>query len=177
MFQFYEPILLSAIRPKLPTKVRSKFDSLDVTQDVWISFFRVPPEQRAFENPEALIRFLTQLAKNKVIDAVRQRMKTKKTNVNHERSLDGSLQFIRDGLLAPDPSPSLLMSTEEEWTAFLGRQPLVYRRIFILLRQGKERAEIARELGIHERTVRRVADKLLRDYGDEPKPVQCPDRA
>jgi DNA-binding NarL/FixJ family response regulator len=46
--------------------------------------------------------------------------------------------------------------SQEEWKEFLRKQPLVYRRIFILLRDGRTHEQIAEELGLHRRTVDRV---------------------
>src|ERR1700722_12229829 len=69
LFEKYDAVLLRAIRRKLSHKVRSKFDSLDFVQYVWASFFAEPAQQRVFESPEHLVRFLTKLARNKVVDA------------------------------------------------------------------------------------------------------------
>jgi RNA polymerase sigma-70 factor (ECF subfamily) len=156
----YEPYLMRVIRRRIPRQIRSKFDSLDFAQDVWASFFAGDGAGRSFGTAEDLLAFLAKLAENKVVDAYRQRMVLQKHNVNREQSLDDSRRFDKENLPGNQPTPSQLFSTEEEWLAFLGKQPLVYRRIFILLREGKTQTEIAQELGIHARTVARVASKL-----------------
>ncbi len=159
LFRDYEPYLLRAIRRRLSNRIRSKFDSLDFAQDVWASFFAELPERRAFESPDMLIAFLTKLAQNKVIDAVRQRTKTQKYDVKREESIDDSKRFDKDNLAADQLTPSQILMTQEEWKEFLRKQPLVYQRIFILLREGKSHQEIAGELGIHVRTVQRVVSR------------------
>lgn len=160
LFRLYEPHLVHAIRRKLHKKIRSKFDSLDFAQDVWASFFAEPHHQRPFENSEELVAHLIALARNKVVEKIRQRMIVPKYNVNREQSLDDSRRFDKESLISPDPSPSFLLSNEDEWKAFLRKQPLVYQRIFILLREGKTNLQIAQELGIHTRTVLRAAKRL-----------------
>lgn len=156
LFRDYEPYLLMVIRRRLNKRIRSKFDSLDFAQDVWASFFAEPPEKRSFDGPEELIAFLTTLAQNKVIDAVRHRMKAQKNNVDREQSIDDSTHFDKNNLAGHQATPSQIVMTQEEWKEFLRKQPLVYRRIFTLLSEGKCNADIAHELGIHLRTVERV---------------------
>ena len=161
LFRDYEPYLLHAIRKKLSKKIRSKFDSADFTQDVWASFFAQEVERRVFATPDDLIRFLIRLAQNKVIDTTRQRLKQKKFNVNREQSLDDSQRFDKERLAARQATPSQIAMSQEEWRKLLSDLPLVYRRILVLLRDGVSFDEIAAELKIHPRTVRRVADRYV----------------
>jgi RNA polymerase sigma factor (sigma-70 family) len=155
----YEPELLRAIRRRLNPKMRSKFDSLDFAQDVWKSFFvAVTPDR--FQTPKDLAAFLATVAKYKVIDAVRQRLKFKKHNVQRERSINDSQWSLQDALTAAQATPSEVVSTEEQWQAFLRTEPLVYRRVFVLLREARTPQSIADELGIGVRTVRRLAARL-----------------
>lgn len=161
LFEKYEPVLLQAIRRKLNKKVRSKFDSADFSQDVWASFFAQPSEKRIFEKPENLLAFLTVLAKNKVAEAMRQRLTTQKYNVNREQSLDDSRVMQKDHLAAQQATPSHIAMTKEEWSDFLRKQPLVYRRIFILLRDGHTHEQIAVEIGVSVRTVERIVAKAI----------------
>jgi RNA polymerase sigma factor (sigma-70 family) len=160
LFEQYEEKLLKVIRRRLHKKVRSKFDSVDFAQDVWKSFFMAPAGKRVFKNPQELLAFLTTLAQNKVIEAIRQRLSAQKYNVNREQSLDDSRSFNKDNLVAPGATPSQVVGAEEEWNAFLRTQPLVYRRIFILLREGLTHQQIAAEVGINVRTVERAVAKF-----------------
>lgn len=161
LFRDYEPFLLRAIRRKLSKRIRPKFDSIDFTQDVWASFFAREPEHRVFETSDDLMAFLTRLAQNKVTDAARQQFRAQKYNVNREQSMDDSTRFDKDWLRGADPTPSQIVMSQEEWQEFLRKQPLVYRRILILLREGKTAAVIAQELNIHPRTVQRVAERFM----------------
>jgi RNA polymerase sigma factor (sigma-70 family) len=159
LFDGYAPYLLRAIRRRLSGRIRSKFDTQDFAQDVWASFFAESPQKRVFDTPEHLVAFLTRLAQNKVIDAVRQRAQAQKRDVSREQSID-SQRFDKEQLAANQATPSQIVMSKEEWRAFLGKQPPVHRRIFILLRTGKTPVEIAAELGVHPRTVRRIVDRL-----------------
>jgi RNA polymerase sigma factor (sigma-70 family) len=159
LFDGYAPYLVRAIRSRLSTRIRSKFDTQDFAQDVWASFFAESHDKRVFDTPDALVAFLTRLALNKVIDAMRQRTQAQKRDVSREQSID-SQRFDKEQLAADQATPSQIVMGQEEWRAFLGKQPPVYRRMFILLRAGKTPVEIAEELGMHPRTVRRIVDRL-----------------
>jgi RNA polymerase sigma factor (sigma-70 family) len=157
----YGPHLLRAVRRRLHRQLRTKFDSRDFVQDVWASFFAALPGKPAFERPEALVGFLAQLARNKVVDAVRLRLMGQKYNVNREQPLANG-PARRDGHLpARQPTPSELAASREQWEVFLQKQPLVYRRALALIRDGADPAEAAQAVRVSERTVRRLLQKLL----------------
>lgn len=156
LFRDYGPSLLHAIRRRLSKRIRSQFDSLDFAQDVWASFFKEGPEKRSFNSPTELVLFLTKVAENKVIDAFRHRVRTQKHDLEREESLDDSRRIDKGELVGAQPTPSQIVMSKEEWVEFLRKQPMAYRRIFILLREGKTQDEIAVELGIHKKTVQRV---------------------
>src|SRR5262245_4115649 len=67
------------IRQRLGPQLRREFDSLDFLQDVWASFFAEP---RVFRLPSDLTAFLFSVARHKVTDKVRQRVRTQKCNQN-----------------------------------------------------------------------------------------------
>jgi RNA polymerase sigma factor (sigma-70 family) len=161
LLERYGPVVRQAVRRRLNRQLRSKFDSLDFVQDVWASFFANPPSQDRMHRPEMLVAFLAHVARNKVIDATRQRLQGAKHNVSREHSLDNSTPGGPAAVAANQATPSEVVSGDEEWLRFLEAQPIVYRRILVLLRQGKKTAEIAAELQMHPRTVRRMIDKLL----------------
>lgn len=161
MFRDYGPFLLQAIRRRLSKKVRSKFDSLDIAQDVWASFFATQPLERKFHSQGELIAFLCQLARNKTIDVVRQGLNTQKRDVTREQSIDDSRRFDKDVLAdVAQRTPSQILMSQEEWGEFLRSQPLVYRQIFVFLREGRTQEQIAAELGISVKTVNRVVCRI-----------------
>ena len=160
LFRDYEPYLLHAIRRRLSKRMRPSFDSLDFAQDVWASFFAEDAIPRVFKTPAEFVAFLAKLAHNKVVDASRRRLKTPGNEAAPVRSIDDSLTFDKDQLVARQPTPSQVVSKEDEWTTFLQGQKLLYRRIYILYREGKTQLQIAEELNIHVRTVNRVVNRL-----------------
>jgi RNA polymerase sigma factor (sigma-70 family) len=156
----YGPSLLRAVRLRLNRNLRPKFDSLDFVQDIWASFFTDLPRGPSFRGPGELVNFLACLARNKVVKAVRQRLQGQKYNVNREQPLEDLIRNQRTAPQARQPTPSEVAMGREEWERLLQRQPPVYRRVLLLLHDGKTPAAVAQEIGVTERTVRRVTAKV-----------------
>ena len=111
----YGPYILRAVRRRLNKKLRSKFDSVDFVQAVWASFFALPADRLQFERPQQLVDFLMGLARNKVVDAVRQRLETQKYDVNRELPLYDSSAVDAREVRAPGPTASQVAIAKEEW--------------------------------------------------------------
>jgi RNA polymerase sigma-70 factor (ECF subfamily) len=158
--RYGEP-LLRAVRRQMCRKLRTKFDSQDFVQDVWASFFAQLPAGRSFDGPQDLIAFLVAVARNKVAAAVRQRLAAGKYNVECEIPLHTLTPDVQETLTAPLPTPSTVAMSREEWERLLQGQPLVYRRILLLLREGLTPAEVAQTMSINERLVYRVAKRFI----------------
>jgi len=160
LLEQYGPHIVRAVRRKLNRKLRAKFDSMDFVQDVWASFFINSPSSRDFETPEQLMAFLVNLARNKVIEEFRQRLQTEKHNLNREHSLDGSAAFQVERLVGPEPTGSQVFAAKERWDQMVEGQPDHYQKILDLLQEGKSYQEVAEQVGVHVKTVRRVVRKL-----------------
>jgi RNA polymerase sigma factor (sigma-70 family) len=155
----YGPNLLVAIRRRLHRRLRRLFDSQDFAQDVWASFFTNPPNKNVFKSPQHFIAFLQGMARNKTMEVMRSRLQGRARNLNcEERSLD---EEDSTNLLSPNPSPSTVAMSREEWARLLGGLPRLHRHILIRRREGQSYEQIAAELGLSERTVRRITDKYL----------------
>jgi RNA polymerase sigma factor (sigma-70 family) len=156
----YGPHVLRVVRRKLDKRLRSKFDSADFLQAVWASFFAIPDQKFTFNESGALVAFLVTLARNKVVEAVRQRLQTQKHDVHREESLDAPGPHEEAHLPGREPTPSAIAIAREEWQRVLQKQPAHYQCILHSRREGQSPRQIAEELGVSERTVRRVIRKL-----------------
>jgi len=164
----YGPHILRIVRRRLDRALRSKFDSADFVQAVWASFFALPLDRYHFDRSQALVAFLIELARNKVVEVVRQRLQTQKYNINRERSLEDARAGYAGCLVAHEPSPADVAIAREEWDRLLKEQPQHYQEILASLGSGETQREVAQRLGINERTIRRVIRKLSPRRADEP---------
>jgi RNA polymerase sigma factor (sigma-70 family) len=159
LFELYGPHIRRVVRRKLrqQEQLRSKYDSCDFEQAVWASFFAlVPRKGTLFESPEDLANFLMKLALNKVIDAVRQRF-TQKYDVSREHTFSDSAEFE---VAQKQPTPSQIVVAREVWDRLLAGKPTHYQRILILRLHGHRIKDIAQEVQVDEKTVRRVLDEF-----------------
>lgn len=153
------------VRRTLDHRLRSQFDSIDFTQAVWASFFREPAQLLSFDNPRAIIGYLAKMAKNKVISENRRRLGAQKRDVRRQKSLDGEAggsEFVDR-----NPRPSQVAVARERWNRLVENQPERYREVVRLRLMGFTDVEIARQLQIDERTVRKIVDRLLQADNDD----------
>jgi RNA polymerase sigma factor (sigma-70 family) len=163
----YGEHILRVVRRRLNKKLRSKFDSVDFVQSVWASFFAKSPQRHHFECPEALFAFLGRLARNKVADATRKRTQVQKYDVNRERSLDHSAVWQEAQRVTRQPTPSQVVGDKEQWDRIMQDLSPRERHVLSLLRGGSSCQEVADELGINEKTVRRLIRRVSPESKNE----------
>jgi RNA polymerase sigma factor (sigma-70 family) len=159
LLETFGPHLIRVVRRHLDRRLRTKFDSVDFVQAVWGSFFANAQHLEAFDQPEQLVAFLVTLARNKIVEEFRRRFQTKKYNINRESPLPVDADLISGRY----PTPSQVAIAREQWDHLLAGQPDHYQRIIQLRYQGATYREIEKQLGITERTARRVIDRLFRE--------------
>ena len=158
----YGPIILRVVRSRLNKKLRSKFDSVDFTQSVWASFFANRTVLASLPGPEAIIGYLTELARSKVGQEHRRRFGLQKHDIRREEPLAlhalGSEQ--NPNIAGNDPTPSEVVCQQETWENLQRQMPTDERRLLEFLREGRTLREVAKVLGVSERTIQRVFHKL-----------------
>lgn len=162
LVRIYSPAVLRVVRRMLNRRLRDKFDSDDFTQAVWASFFAQPARWSELRRPAQLIGLLQRMARNKVVDEHRRRMATRKYRVTKERQLPSSDQGPQDWLAARQASPSQLAIAREQWDRMLVAQPPQNQHILQLKLAGMTNRSVADQLGVSEKTVQRVLQRLMR---------------
>jgi len=152
--------IYAAVRRRLDRRMRSKFDSHDFVQAVWASFFCNVPELERFKTEDELLCFLIRMAGNKVADEYRRRIKTEKYAVHREKHISGFGDSIGFQPESPEPTPSERVMARESWEQMLNQIPEKYRDVLELRRSGATMQEIADQLNLSERTVRRLLKNL-----------------
>jgi RNA polymerase sigma factor (sigma-70 family) len=169
----YGTSLLKAIRARLSRNLRREFDSDDFVQKVWTSFFE-DPEVWHFETPEALVAYLSRIARNQILDEVRRRRPGRDTPA------------AAQSLTATDPSFGTLLdvpSRERRPISTVANREMLQkmrdgldeedRRTIDLVLQGFTHEEVARQVGCSVRRVGRIvkrARRILDDISEELLP-------
>jgi RNA polymerase sigma-70 factor (ECF subfamily) len=138
----YEPVIRRVVRIRLvDARLRRVLDSTDICQSVLGSFFiHAALGQYEVETPEQLLKLLTQMARNKLIDQARRQAVR---DADDRAIADADLRLVA----APGPSPSGQVALRELLQEARRRLSAEERRLLELREQGREWSEIAAELG------------------------------
>lgn len=156
----YGRYVLIAVRRHLNDKMRNQYDSIDFSQAVWGSFFRLADECQQFEDPSQLIAYLVRISRNKVIDECRKRLHTQRYDVSREQRVPSTGVREDRRLRGAVPTPSAIVTAKERWERILENQPDAFAHALRLRASGATFAEIAEATGLNERHVRRVIKRL-----------------
>jgi RNA polymerase sigma-70 factor (ECF subfamily) len=163
LIELYGPHIQRAVRRNLHASMRSKFDSLDFVQAVWASFFTEREKAAQFNDPDDLMAFLAAMARNKVVDEFRRRVITHKYGGRREHTVYEAVEAAPRRQPHYLDTPSQIAVARERWNQMLASQPDHYRQIVAMRYQGDTCEQIAAKLGMHERSVRKVLDKLFEE--------------
>jgi len=155
----FGPYVMRTIRRRLDERMRSRLDSNDFAQAVWMTVYEHRDRLEDLDSPEQLIAFLVTIAKRKVRGEFRRNIQAEKQNVNREVSTNQG-SFV---LALPDHNmerASQIVVAAEQWDLMTQDEPERYRRILELRRNGATIEEIASETEVNERTVRRVIQRI-----------------
>jgi len=151
----FTPFVQRVVRSRLNRRLRTIFDSADFSQAVWASFFALPPQQHDFETAQDLVRFLEIVARNKVLEQVRRRLGTRQHKIRREFSLRSGRNLV-----SPGPTASQEAIATERWQRALENEPPRYQGIMNSFRGGSSPQEIADQMGVSVKTVRRAIRRL-----------------
>jgi RNA polymerase sigma factor (sigma-70 family) len=158
----YGYAILQVVRARLSPRLRRRFDSQDLVQVVWMSFFRHRHVLHQFGSADELIAWLKTMSANKVIDECRRSLMSQKRDARRERGVDTWRLHSLDAVASSRQTPSADLSRAEQLEALDPRQ----RRMVSLRLAGATHAEIAEELGVSEGTVRRAFRRLREREGE-----------
>lgn len=160
LVETYGRYVMIAVRRHLSDKIRNQYDSIDFSQAVWGSFFRLSESCPEFKTPKQLIAYLVTVSKNKVIDECRKRLNTQRYDVGREQQVPGSgikEDRRRRGTI---PTPSAIVTAKERWEQLMANQPDAMASILRMRASGATFDEIAEATGLNERHIRRVIKRL-----------------
>lgn len=157
----FGPYVLRSIRRNLDRRLRSRFDSQDFAQAVWMTIHKNRSRLAECQSPEGLIALLVVIAQRKVRCEFRRHLRAEKQNINREQSLHGD-SFVLPLQDRSVERPSQVMVAREQWETMTADEPEKYQQIVRLRCEGLTLAQVAEEVGVNERTVRRVIHRLAK---------------
>lgn len=156
----YGPHICRAIRRRFRSrKLRILYSTDDCLQSVWQSVFAQMERIAELESPEHLMRYLTRVACNKLVDQDRH-LRAQRNDIDREFSLPGSQTAGRHNLIDPGPSPSAQAAEQDEWEQKTQGLSSEQRTILELRANGHTSEEIAERTSYSGRGIRRVLSQL-----------------
>jgi RNA polymerase sigma-70 factor (ECF subfamily) len=156
----YVDRLVALARQRLSPRLARRFDPEDVMQSVFRTFFdRARAGQFHVEGPDDLCKLLTRITIHKTFRQVAFHRAAKR-NLDREASQgEDDLQRLLE-LLDREPSPEEANVFIDLLDDFLSQLRTQDRQILELRLQGHTNVEIADRLGISERQVRRLMERI-----------------
>ncbi|VTS00945.1 sigma-70 family rna polymerase sigma factor : RNA polymerase, sigma-24 subunit, ECF subfamily OS=Isosphaera pallida (strain ATCC 43644 / DSM 9630 / IS1B) GN=Isop_2781 PE=4 SV=1: Sigma70_ECF [Gemmata massiliana] len=151
----YLPHVRAAVRRRLATGMRMRFDSQDFAQDVWLSFFRAAIDREDLRDEGGLVAYLSQMARLKVAEEYRHQT-TQKVGLNR----DVPVSQVSDPT-GRDPTPSQMVVADDEWERLTAGLSDRERQMLQMLRDGHTHADTAAMFQLSEKTVQRLVRRLL----------------
>jgi RNA polymerase sigma factor (sigma-70 family) len=163
----YEPAIRRAVRFRLTDpRLRRTCDSVDVCQSVLLSFFvRAASGQYELDTPEQLLRLLTTMARNKLLNQTRQQQAARRDH----RLVSGDVADVEIASAAPGPSQQV--EARELLEEIHRRLAPDEQRLVELRNQGHDWATIASLIGgtpvALRQKLHRALARLSRQFGLE----------
>jgi RNA polymerase sigma-70 factor (ECF subfamily) len=160
LFDRYVGRLVAVARRRLTRRVTSRVDPEDIVQSVFRTFFgRLQAGQFHLDQQDDLLKVLVRITVNKTLQQVAFQ-KAAKRDPGQEAHAGNAEQEQVLGLLAREPAPEEAAAFLDELEHFLAHLDPQERRILEMRLQGYSNEDICRELGIYDRKIRRVVERL-----------------
>jgi RNA polymerase sigma factor (sigma-70 family) len=151
----YLPHVRAAVRRRLATSMRLRFDSHDFAQEVWLSFFRAAIDRADLRDERGLITYLSEMARLKVAEEYRHQT-TQKVGLTRAVPLAPAADPT-----GREPTPSQAALADDEWERLTAGLPDRERQMLQMLRDGHTHADTAATFQLSEKTVQRLVRRLL----------------
>jgi RNA polymerase sigma-70 factor (ECF subfamily) len=160
----YGPLLRGIADSRLAPGLKRRVDADDIVQSTFRTFFRrAQGGQFQFADNQRLWNLLLAIGLTKLREKVRYHGRQTRA-VERERATastkPGDSTPPEDSFIAPAPSPDAAVELADAYESFLGGLDEQERKLVDLKLQDRTNDEAAEALGISERSVRRILQRL-----------------
>lgn len=156
----YDGYLRLIVRHRLAQPLRRLYDSADIVEVAWITFFGGSHRTEQFDSPAHLIAFLVSLARSALANVNRDLLHCRKRDLRRDMPLDDPQTFAAAEGAAPSPSPLDTLAIRDEWDRMLVCLTSEEQETLRLLRDGYSQEEVSARLGVSAKTVSRLLGRL-----------------
>lgn len=159
LYHRYLSKLVGFAQRRINTRLAARVDAEDVVQSVFRSFFvRAQQGKFVFKDENDIWKLLVQITIHKTLKHVAHHRRAKR-----DAGAEVSAAEAHDGLvtyLSREPTPEDAAIFVDSLEFFLRELRPADRKIIEMRLEGFEQAEIAKRLGISDRTVRRLMERI-----------------
>jgi RNA polymerase sigma-70 factor (ECF subfamily) len=160
LFDRYVDRLAAVARQRIGHRLTARVDPDDVVQSVFRTFFgRLRDGQFSIDEQDDLCKLLTKITVHKTLRQVEFQQAQRRNPGQETRQGDASQERLME-LLAHGPSPEATVNFLDEFQHFLSALRPEERAILELRFQGHDNDEVAIKLGVSDRKVRRVVERM-----------------
>ena len=160
LFDRYCERLLKLAKRRIGQRMTSRVDPEDVIQSAFRTFFtRVRNDQFTFEGENDLFKLLIRLTVHKTLRQIAFHQAAKR-DAAMESPHGSATQEQLLAVAGDEPSPEVVVTFMDLLETFLDKMPDQERRILELKLQGYSSEEIAQQMGLYDRKVRRVLERI-----------------
>lgn len=167
LFDRYVEQLLALARRRLSQRLAGRVDPEDVVQSVFRTFFgRVKAGQFTIEDPEDVCKLLARITLHKTLRQVTFHRAAKRDAAMEATSGPADEKDRLADVFTREPTPEEANMFLDEMEHFLNRIGPQDRQIIEMRMQGYNNLEIAERLGISDRKIRRLMERV-RDLAEQ----------
>jgi RNA polymerase sigma-70 factor (ECF subfamily) len=160
LFDTYVERLVALARRRISQRLAGRVDPEDIVQSVFRTFFhRAKEGQFRFEEQDDLCKLLMRITVHKTLRKVAFH-KAAKRDLRQEMGQGSEPQEQLQKLLDREPTPEEAVTFLDHLEHFLGRLGAQERQIVEMRLQGCSNDEISEKLGIYDRKIRRVIERV-----------------
>jgi RNA polymerase sigma-70 factor (ECF subfamily) len=160
LFERYVDRLVAVARRRLSQPMNRRVDPEDIVQSVFRTFFgRLKGGQFHLEQQNDLCKLLVRITVNKTLRQVAYQKAAKRDPGQEAHSDDGARDQVLQ-VLAREPDPEEANAFLDQLEHFLTQLAPDERRILEMRMQGYSNEDICKELGIYDRKIRRVLERI-----------------
>lgn len=169
LYYRYVEQLIKLAQRRLSSKLAARVDPEDIVQSVFRSFFvRARQGKFVFKGDDDIWKLLVQITIHKTLKQVAHHRRGKRDAGVEVSAASGDADLLVS-YLSREPTPEEAAIFVDELASFLRMLRPEDRKIIEMRLEGFDQVEIAKRLGVTDRTIRRVMERI-RSLAEQERP-------
>jgi RNA polymerase sigma-70 factor (ECF subfamily) len=165
LYEYFTNRLVALARVRLHQRFASRVDPEDIVQSVFRTFFmRLQAGEYEFQERDDLTKLLMRITLNKTLRQIAYQQAAKRATTAEAIQTDRAAVL---DVMAHDPTPDEAIMFVDQIDHFLAKLNPEDRKIIELRLQGYRNEEIAHQLAVSDRKIRRILERVRAQAQEE----------